>query len=103
MRTRAIVVRDVLREDRPQVSLVEDDQMVEALATQRADQPLGDGVRLRRTDGRQDRLDGDAGSARDEGAAVTAVAVADQVARLLAPRRRRDQLAPDPLGVRMGG
>ena len=40
---------------------------------------------------------------RDERVAVTAVAVADEVAWLLTPRRGRDQLAPDPLGGRMRG
>jgi len=44
MRPREIVVRDVLRQDRPQVSLVEDDQVVEALATECPNDALGDRV-----------------------------------------------------------
>ena len=103
MRTCAIVVESVLGQDRAQVALVEDDQMVEALAAQRADQALGDRVRLGRVHRREDRLDADPGSARDEGAAVAAVAIADQVARLFAPRCRGDHLPPDPFGRRVAG
>jgi len=85
------------------VALVDDDHMVEARAAQRADQAFGDRVRLRCPDGREDSLDADPGSARDEGGAVTAVAIPDQAVRLLTLWRRRDELAPDPFGGWMGG
>jgi hypothetical protein len=103
MGARRVVVRDVLRQHRPQVPFVDDYQMVETLASQRPDETLGDRVRLRRPDRREQGSDADPGGAGDERAAVAAVAVVDEVARLLTPRRRRDQLAPDPLGGRMRG
>jgi hypothetical protein len=65
-------------------------------------QPL-DQIELHDANRREQGSDADAGGARDERVAVAAVAVADEVARLLTPRRRRDQLAPDPLGGRVRG
>lgn len=44
MRSIAIVIGDVGREDRTQLCLIEWDDVVQALAAQRADHPLGDGV-----------------------------------------------------------
>ena len=41
----------------PQVALAEDDDMVEALATDTAYQPLTDGIRLRRCDRRVQQTD----------------------------------------------
>ena len=43
-----IVVLDKLGEHRPEVLLVEDDQVIQALAPERPDDSFGDGVHLRR-------------------------------------------------------
>ena len=62
-----------------------------------------DGVRLRCPHRSEDRLDPDRSRLVDEGAAVRAVAVPDQLAGLLPPRRRRQPLTPHPRRRRMCG
>ncbi len=49
MRSRMIEVLDVFVQDAPQVGLAHEQDVVQALAAQAADQPLADGVRVRRT------------------------------------------------------
>ena len=83
MGARRVVVRGVLRQQRPQVPFVDDYQMVETLASQRSDEALGDRVRLRCLHRRQDGLDGDPGGARDEGGTVATVTVPEEVLRRL--------------------
>jgi hypothetical protein len=94
----SVVVGCVLLQDPAQVPLVHNDHVVQTLPSQRPDKTLGDRVSLRCLHRRQDGLDADPGGARDERVAVAAVA--DEVARLLTPRRRRDQLASDPVGAK---
>ena len=55
--TLAVVVLDVLADDVREVALVADQDPVEALAADRADEPLGIGVRDRRSDWGEDRAD----------------------------------------------
>ena len=83
MRSHPVVVTDVFMEDAPQVALVEDDHVVQALAAQGSDQPLRDGVCVGRPHRREHRLDSDAGRLRDEVPAVAAVPVSNQEARYL--------------------
>lgn len=52
-----VVEADELGEDRPQVLLVDDDEVVQALAAQTADRAFGDGIRARRPHRREHRLD----------------------------------------------
>jgi hypothetical protein len=85
------------------VPLVHDDQVDEALAPQCPDQPFGDRVRARGPHRRQDGLDPETAGPLDEVAAVDGVAVPHEVPALADPRRRRDQLAPDPSGGWAGG
>jgi hypothetical protein len=87
----------------PQMTLVDDDQEFQTLSAQCADDALGDGVRLRRVHGREDRLDADLGGPWDEAATIATIAVPNQITRLLSPRSRRQKLAPDPFSRRMGG
>jgi len=98
---RSVVVRRVFHQDEPEVPLVHNDQVVQTLPSQRPDEALGDRVRLRCLHRRQDGLDADPGGARDEGGTVATVTVAEEVLRLVAPRRGGDELAPDPVGGRM--
>jgi hypothetical protein len=79
----AVVVVDVDAEHVFEVALVEDQQPVEALRTDCSDEAFCDRVRLRRSHRRLH--DPDAFAAEDlvEGAAVLAVAVADQEADVL--------------------
>jgi hypothetical protein len=78
-----VVVLDVDAQDAFEVAAVEDQQPVEALDARGSNEPLGDGVCLRRPPWRLD--DPDASAAEDlvERAGVLAVAVADQQAHAL--------------------
>ena len=57
-----VVVLDVLVEQAPQMPLVDRDDVIEALAPERTDHTLDDGVSIRRPHRRQDRLDSDPSS-----------------------------------------
>ena len=85
-------------ENAPQVALAKDDDVVQALAAQRSDHPLRDGVRVGRPHRREHRLDSDTGRPRNEVRAKAAVAVSNQEARPAPPRRRLEQLPPQPRG-----
>jgi len=96
-----VVVRRVFHQNEPEVPLVDNDRVVQTLPSQRSDETLGDRVRLRCLQRRQDGLDADPGGARDEGGTVATVTIPEEVLRLVAPRRGGDRLAPDPVGGRM--
>ncbi len=83
MRSHPVVVTDVFMENAPQVALVEDDDVVQALTAQRSDHPLREGVRVGRPHRREHRLDSHTGRLWDEVPAVAAVPVSNQEARLL--------------------
>ena len=74
---------DVDAQDTVEVAAVEDQQPVQAFRADGSDEPLGNGVCLRRPHGRLDDPDAAAAEHLVEGAAVLAVAVADQQARAL--------------------
>jgi hypothetical protein len=103
VRARVVVVALELAEERAQVRLVENDHVVQALAPEGSDQPFGDRVRARRPDRRQERLDAEASRPRHESPAVDGIPVPHEVPGCPSPRRRLDQLAPDPRGGRAGG
>ena len=74
VRTRVVVVAEVIAKTTTQVSLVEDDDVVEEFASDGADHALGEGVLPRRA-GRSENLgDADALHPSSELAAVDAVA-----------------------------
>ena len=91
-----IVVLDVLTKHPPQMPFVDGDDVIEALAPERPDHPLGDGVGVRRAHRSQNRLDPDPSSACDEVPAIATVAVSDEEPWLLTPGGRLDHLPPDP-------
>jgi hypothetical protein len=70
--------------------------VTEALVAQGPHDPLGDGVRLRGTEGRQQRLDTNVLGMGGEVAAVHAIAIPDEVLWLATPGRRLDELPPHP-------
>ena len=78
------------------MSLIQHDQVVEALPAERPDDSLGHSVGVWGMYWRHDRRDPDARSALDEVLAVTAVVVANEIPGPCAPRRRFDDLSPDP-------
>ena len=96
MRPHRVVVLDVLTKHPPQMPFVDGDDVIEALAPQRPDHPLGDGVGVRRAQRSQNRLDPDPSSACDEVPAIATVAVSDEEPWLLTPGGRLDHLPPDP-------
>src|SRR5947199_8853979 len=71
--------------------------MVDALASDRSDQPFGEAVLPRRAWG--DGLVADAHGAQSvrDGSAIDAIPIADQVARRLSPRECFGDLACDPV------
>ena len=97
MRPHRVVVLDVLTRHPPQMPFVDGDDVIEALAPERPDHPLGDGVGVRRAHRSQNRLDPDPSSACDEVPAIATVAVSDEEPWLLTPggsrceRSRRSQ------------
>ena len=96
MRPHRVVVLDVLTKHPPPMPFVDGDDVIEALAPERPDHPLGDGVGVRRAHRSQNRLDPDPSSACDEVPAIATVAVSDQEPWLLTPGGRLDHLPPDP-------
>lgn len=102
-RTFGVVVSDELTEHGPQRLLVQDDEVVEALAPERADDPFRNGVRPRRADGRQERFDAEHFGSPTEVSSVAADTITDEVAWLVSPRRGFEQLAPGRRGGRVGG
>src|SRR6266576_7146389 len=76
--------------------------MVDALASDRSNQPFGEAVLPRRTWG--DRLVTDAHGTQSvrDGSAIDAIPITNQVARRLSPRECFGDLACDPVRGRMG-
>src|SRR5450756_2353262 len=103
MRTIMVVVVDELRQDPPQVALVDRNQVVEALPTGCPHPTLGNRVRAGRPNRGLQTLDSQAGGALAEVGAPDSVMVMDQISRLAIPGCGFDQLPPDPSGGRMGG
>ena len=77
MRPHRVVVLDVLTKHPPEMRFVDGDDVIEALAPERADDPLGDGDGVRRAHRSENRLDPDPSSACDEVPAIATVAVSE--------------------------
>ena len=96
MRPHRVVVLDILTKHPPPLPFVDGDDVIEALAPERADDALGDGVGIRRAHRSENRLDPEPSSACDEVPAIATVAVSDEERWLLTPGGRLDHLPPDP-------
>src|SRR6266567_864407 len=96
MRPLLVVVGHELTQDSHQVLLVQHNEVVETLSPQGANHSLGTSVRTRRTNRRGDGVDTDAPSALAEVATVDYVAITQQMAWFLAPRRGLGDLPPHP-------
>src|SRR6266511_6042449 len=101
MWTLAVVVLHIFAEHLQEMSLVQHDQVVEALPTKGPDDSLSHRVSVWGMHWGHDRRDPDARSVVNEVLAVTAVVVANEIPGLRAPGRRFDDLSPDPLCRRM--
>src|SRR5436189_6265514 len=102
MSPQLIIIGGILRQNPAQVRFAQDNHVVDALASDRSDQPFGEAVLPRRAWG--DGLVADAHgaqSARDD-SAVDPIPITDQVARDLIPRKCLRDLACDPFLGRIG-
>src|SRR6266511_2165490 len=97
----AVVVLHIFVEHLQEMTLVQHDHVVEALAAERPDDSLRHRVSVWGMHGCHDRRDPDARSTLNEVLAITAVVVANEIPGLCAPGRRFDDLSPDPLCGRM--
>src|SRR5947209_3483130 len=97
MRSDAAVIVRIGSQDSAQMRLAQDNDVVQTLTPDRSDQPFGKAILPGR--GWCGRLVPDAHgeqSARDD-AAIDPVAIADEVARSLIPRKGLRDLTSDPL------
>jgi hypothetical protein len=78
VRARGVVVADVLGDDALEVAAVEHENVVEALATQRTEEALADGIHVRRAHRGADHTDAGGARERIEGAPELVVAVANR-------------------------
>ena len=83
--------------------LVEDDHVVETLSPKRPDDCLDDSIRARSPNGCHETVDTDPSGSLAEVPARDTIAIAEQMAWRVAPRRRLDDLAPHPGGRRVRG
>jgi hypothetical protein len=90
----AVVLSDVLGQDRAQVPLVNGDDVVDALPPQGADHALGHGIGSGRPDWREHDLDAERLGSLAEVSAVDRVSIADELPGSAAPRRRLHKVAP---------
>src|SRR5438876_8273848 len=102
MSPQLIIIGGILRQTRHKCASPKTTEMVDALASDRSDQPFGEAVLPRRAWG--DGLVADAHGAQSvrDGSAVDAIPITDQVARRLSPRECFGDLACDPVRGRMG-
>ena len=76
--------------------------MIDALVSDRSDQPFGEAVLPRRARGDGRVADAHGSQSVPDGSAVDLIPIADQVARGLIPRECLRDLACDPVRGRMG-
>ena len=102
MRSRLVVVRQISRQDANQSGFVYDDHVIEALASDGADQPLCIGVLSRGTSGRAEVLGSHATSCRGE-RGKRVLAIVNEIARSRVFGKRLAELLRGPRGGRMRG
>src|SRR5437764_11964650 len=96
-------VLDERGEYRREMLLVQDAQVVQALAPERADASLDHGVGPRARYGRGNGIDADSSGPLAEVAPRDRVMITEQMAWLVTPGRRLNQLLPHPGRGRVGG
>src|ERR1035441_5431916 len=98
-----VIVANVLSHETFQVSLVENDDMIEQVSPATADETLGDAVLPRAAEAGALRLDAEALDSADSLFAEIRGAVEDQIPRRFVVRERLAQLLRDPRARRMLG
>lgn len=96
VRSRLVIVGEVITQDPDQVRFVEHDRVVQAFATNRADQPLDVRALPGRAVGNDDLFDAQALDTLAEIRALDAIMIADQEARRGVERERLDNLLGCP-------
>ena len=87
-----VIVREVVREDAAQVPVAQDEDVVQTLAPDRADEALREGVLPRAVGWRRDFGDPHALHSLPERVTVDAVAIAEEIGRRAVLRERVDEL-----------
>lgn len=103
MRPAPVVVLDVLRQQPLKVTLIQDHDVVQALAAKGPHHALGDPVRLWTAERAEDRVYANRSRPGQEALAEAGVTVTEEETRLFTPGRRLDELTPYPVGRWMGG
>jgi len=103
MRSQFVVIDGVGRKDSPQVSLAEDDDVIEAFPADRGRSVSPHARSARATSGRSVIAYTHGCKALRDGVAVAPVAISDHVVRCLIPREGIGDLTGDPLCSRMVG
>ena len=101
MRSVGVVVGDDLAEDHPQVLFIDDDQVVETLAPQGANDSLGQRIRARGPDRSEESFRVEHVRSLCEVRPISMIAIPDEIARCPAPARGLEKLTSDPTGRRM--
>ncbi len=97
-----MVVVEIARKDPPQVPMVQDDDVVQALASDRADNAFHIGILPRRSGRCHDLLNVHGLDRSPEGSAIGAIAVSDDMSRHNVPGKGLPQLLGEPQGRGMG-
>lgn len=97
------VVQEIVSQDSPQAELVENDDVVQALAADGPDETLDEGILPGTSRCREDFLNAHSFCRFTKLFPITAVAVAQQIAGSLVPGESLEQLLCGPIGSRMGG
>jgi hypothetical protein len=100
MRSRAMVVREVVREKVSEMARIPDDHVVKALATNRSDQAFDGGVLPRRAGGREYLGHRESGHPAAELVPIDAIPIAQEEPWRAVPRQSIDELLRRP---RAGG
>jgi hypothetical protein len=103
VRSTLIVILLVRTQQIAQVPFAKNNDMVESLLSDGADQPLRASVLPRRTSRDRPIADAHGTNAPDEVAPLNTVAIPHHIARCFAPAQRLGELPSDPLGGWMGG
>jgi hypothetical protein len=96
VRACAVVVADVLGDDALEVPVIEDQDVVEALSTQRTEKAFANGVHVRRAHCRAEHPDAGGAGERIEGGPEPVVAIANQEPRRSTERGRVAKLLRHP-------
>lgn len=103
MTSRTVIIVEVRNHVAPERGLIQDDNMVEAFSTNRADEPLHIGCLPWGSESGENFSDFHAFGLRPEDLAVDAVAVPEQEPRRLVPGKCLHELRCGPLGSRILG